>query len=923
MAQFRSPIRRVLASSVVVLAVVAVVGIVRALTLGSVAWALVAIAACVAAALVGVFAATLGAGSQEEQSGATDVTAAQTAAATRKDQAPAGEKDATPSAAAKAEAQSNDALAAQAPRSSHPDDNADATEAADATDVAEPATQTVEVVPAESSPQAPAESQLDFESVAQRLQASADPMDELKLVVGDIRTRMAQVDGESGSQAQATLSPSGIERFFARVLVEAGLFEKDVKLPRIAVTRSSRTGTLRLRVQDEQLSYLARLRVLKLEAALAAAQRACAYFEDPQSATVEDCYRLMQSLANSICAQSAPIDQPLDLEAGEVPDGEWAVRRSIATAIESLQLPYRLEQHFRTNVADGNVVFQVALTPEQVFPSSMYVDGIGLVHSSREMRRKVASAYAQRLAILLAATAFRSSRRIKHAWVVGTVDNATTHRCYLCVDFDRWRFARLDLAHVDDLRRAMRPFVPNMRVEDGILRPVEQTADLDEARFSPAWRFMPVELSSRRLPKEAAAALGTQSVSGLGIEEASDRQIVAGNILLHLADAGEKDATQRNVRTVLDFTRDDPDPTVRDAGERLVKSMVSGTSPTDPEAIGPERVFGDPLSRAAERGRDLLSKRDAAGAVAVLEPVLDHLDRTGAYADGKGVVWRYFGSYVDRALYNRKYASDGRALLLAPDSYFAALFYASVAQVMLHHPQRALTHARRLVELAPLDNHAVLQLVRCLEECGSMDEAQEVLTGFLRDAHDPESIGLGYYRMASFMWNKGNLLAAQACYQSAMSFMPSITPIVVMEVAGLQQPQVTQVAGTDAQDAQDAQSPADDASGDAGEKDDAPDAQAPADAQSAQVLGSPAQQGAIRPLTQPLSQEEIEATLGYHDIPVAPTPQVSQTVMECTRASVDAEVFPVARNFVNVLAAFDQDDVTLDVMDSLGSEPDQ
>ncbi|MGN0075836.1 MAG: hypothetical protein ACI38Z_02535 [Parafannyhessea sp.] len=920
MALFHSPTRRVLASSIVVLAVVAAVGTIRAVALGSVAWALVAIVACVAAALVGAFAAALGARAQ----GASTVTAAQGPAAAHVTKPAAGEKDAAPSAAAEPGDAARQAPATEAPRSSRPEAE-DVTDAdADTGDADATPAGSVEVVPvqAEAAPQAPAESQLDFESVAQRLLASADPVDELKLVVGDIRTRMAQADGESGAAAQATLSPSGIERFFARVLVEAGLFEKDVKLPRIGVTRSSRTGTLRLRVQDEQLSYLARLRVLKLEAALAAAQRACAYFEEPQRATVEDCYRLMQSLANSICAQSAPINQPLDLEAGELPDGEWAVRRSIATALESLQLPYRLEQHFRTNVADGNVVFQVALTPEQVFPSSMLVDGIGLVHSSREMRRKAASAYAQRLAILLAATAFRSSRRIKHAWVVGTVDNATTHRCYLCVDFDRWRFARLDLAHVDDLRRVMRPFVPNMRVEDGILRPVEQTADLDEARFSPAWRFMPVELSSRRLPKEAAAALGTQSVSGLGIEEASDRQIVAGNILLHLADAGEKDATQKNVRTVIDFTRDDPDPTVRDAGERLVKAMVSGTGPTDPEAIGHELVFGDPLSRAAEQGRDLLSKRDAAGAVAVLEPVLAHLDRTGAYADGKGVVWRYFGSYVDRALYNRKYASDGRALLLAPDSYFAALFYASVAQVMLRHPQKALAHAHRLVELAPLDNHAVLQLVRCLEECGKVDEAQDVLTGFLRDAHDPESIGLGYYRMASFMWNKGNVLAAQACYQSAMSFMPSITPIVVMEVAGLQQPQVTQVATQEEQD--DAEPEADDEpADDAGEKDGGSDAQAPANVGPAQVMGGTPQQGAIRPLTQPLSQEEVEATLGYHDIPVAPTPQVSQTVMECTRASVDAEVFPVARNFVSVLAAFDQDDVTLDVMDSLGSEPDQ
>ena len=122
-------------------------------------------------------------------------------------------------------------------------------------------------------------------------------------------------------------------------------------------------------------------------------------------------------------------------------------RRSISTALETVQLPYRLTAKWRANVSYGNVAFEVALTPEAVWPSSMFVPGVGLVASSREMRRKAASAYALRVALLLASVAFRSSERIRHVWVAGTIDTATRHRCYLSVDFDRGRSARLHSRH--------------------------------------------------------------------------------------------------------------------------------------------------------------------------------------------------------------------------------------------------------------------------------------------------------------------------------------------------------------------------------------------------------------------------------------------------------------------------------------------
>lgn len=893
--------RHILLPGAGALALVAALGCYKSVALDSVGWALTAGVAVLGASTILAFTRSA---AQERQARSGQAQAATPPhAAVQGAHAAPGEKDGAPDAAAApshqgpARPQPGAAaaeLAVTAPASARP---AHAPAAA-RDDVAAPAEEASPTDAAAGSEPAIARSQLDYDAVSERIVQSPDPLAELKLLVGDIRTRMAQTDGEdaareldaarlpgdaplvpatrdSGGAAtpDATiLSPSPVERFVARMLVEAGLFSTDTELPRMSVVRSPHSQMLFVRVEQRELSYLARLRVLKIEAALNAMRYACTYFDDPHDVTEADCYKLTQGLATSVCAQLPGLDVPLESEEGEDPDGEWAVRRKIAAAIEDMQLPYRLEQHFRVNVADGNVGFHVDLTPERVFPSSVFVAGLGVVQSSREMRRKAASAYAQRVAILLAATAFRASRKIRHAWVIGTVDDTHAHRCYLCVDFDRWRFGRLDLNHVDDLPRAMRPFVPNMRVENDILRPVEQTVDLSDPRFSPTWRHMPVGLSSRRLPKRLARALGAPSVSGLAIEEADKRSLIAGDIMLNLCPPEERDATQRNARMVMELAGNDPDPTVRSAAERLVRGIIDGTVGTDPTDIGEEFVRGDALDRACERAKDCLTRHDAAGVKDVLEPVVSPVDAAGLFSDGGGVVWRYFASYVDRTLYNRQHADDGRALLLVPDAYFAAHFYLSVASLALRQTDAALAHARRLHQMAPLDKHANLQLVRCLEEAGRTDEAMATLTEFLRGAHDPEAIGLGYYRMASFQMAHGNTLAAQACYQSGMSFMPSITPVVVMEVTGL----------------------------------------------AAQSKG---ERGGLA--LSPMSQQEVEATLGYHGVPVAPTDEVSKTFLECTRASMDAEVYPVARNFVSVLAAFDPDDVILQVLDSMEGVPDQ
>lgn len=672
---------------------------------------------------------------------------------------------------------------------------------------------------------------------------------------------------------QPLVRPSDLEVFAARMLSEAGIFATEVDLPPFKVVSLGRSGLFYLRAnnQGQPMAYLARLRLLKLEAALNQIRFAADHL--PADATLEDCYDVNQLVLHHICSQVGPIDTPYQLEDGDLPDTEWTVRRQIATMVESIVLPYRLELDFRVNVADNNVSIEFKATPEQVFPSSMHVSDLGVVASSREMRRKAASAYAQRLAVLLAGIAFRTSRKILHVWVAATVDTANHHWCYLSVDFDRWRFSQLDLERdlVDASRLdwVYRRFVPARRLENGMLRPVSQTFSLSEDRFCPPRRQETVSLSARRIPPRQAEVLGSNRVSGLSIEEGDKRVLVANDIMRRLVPNMEgRLATQDQVRTIMEVAGDDPDPTVRAAAERTIRNIIDGRVGDDAASIGRDFCEGDDLTQAALRAHQLLEAKDPQGAIRVLGQVLASVDNRGLYADSATVEWRYFSSYVDRVLYNRLYQAPEASVLLVPDSYFECHLMISAAYASLGQTQEALAHGRRVLELAPVDRRAHLHYVRCLEQRGLMREATDQLRRLLSIAHDPEGLGVGYYRMAYFQWQEGNVLSAEACYLSCLAITRGGFPLAAMELSAL-------------------------------------------------ALQNP------EAYREGMTQAEVVKALNDADIPVAPTEDMTKVFLSCMRASVDAEVFPVARSFVSTLAGLYPDDVVFDILRSLDTEPDR
>lgn len=702
-----------------------------------------------------------------------------------------------------------------------------------------------------------ATSHFDHDALVSSLTSTDDPIALLKLMVGQIRTREGQIErDEAGTDVEA---PCGLELFFARSLEEAGLFSDDVELPPTKVVVPHRSNLFYLRTEGMELPYLAKLRIIQIEAALNRVHFACTVLPDPDSITMEQAFVINARLASSICAQLPKAGND------KTGTGEWAVRQAIAVGIETLQMPFRLSVDYRVNMASGDVATSIELMPAGVFPASAYSETLGrVIPTTSEMRTRAATDYALRCGLLVAGHVFLCSPDIRHVCVAGVLDTPRTHSCLYSVDFDRERFESLDLGSVADPVAVYEGFQATMDHRDGALEPVTQSFSLEDERFCPALRYEPVDLSDRAITGDASRALGARHVRDLAIHEEARRESIADDMVRGLGAS-----TEKNVRLILDLAGTDKDDDVRTAARRTVSKLIDGSLPEDnPVDVVEDFVAGDELTRSVEHAAGLLDSKRPREAAGAIEPRLDAIDRAGTYTDSPEVCWRSFHSYAGRALFNRMYPDQAARVRLVPDAYFDAHLLLSTAMLLCERPDRAYSHAMRCIELDPLDGRGFLRLARIHENNEDYASAIDDLKSLLRVAHDPEAVGVGYYRLAFMEWKSGNLLCARACYQRCMQFSSSMAAMAMVELRTLD---LSSSEG------------ADDLS----------------------------------------SDEDVIGVLEAHDIPVAPTHQITDALTECAQAALDAEVFPVARNFTMLLGAFSGDDVVVDIMRSIEGEPDR
>ncbi|WP_417802631.1 tetratricopeptide repeat protein, partial [Thermophilibacter provencensis] len=506
----------------------------------------------------------------------------------------------------------------------------------------------------------------------------------------------------------------------------------------------------------------------------------------------------------------------------------------------------------------GVAAFELDLVPPEAWPRSAFVDGLGLVPATEQMRRRAAGTYNARLAALVAGYALAAAPELGEVWVAGVIDTARDHACLYSARVTREALGAFDLGGSFDPVALLRSCGAAISLDEaGGLVPVRQGFSLDDETLCPRERYDAPELSEATLAGELGDALGCWRVSDLGIDEGARRRHVADELARHLTGS-----TEKNVQAILAAAREDGHPDVIEAARRCVSGLIDGELEDDALAIGESFVEGSDLQRGCARARDALLSHDLEAAGKYATDALLPIDGLGSFDGSDGLVWRGFGSYADRALYNRLVAAPGEHCALVPAAYLEAHTIAAASALARGRAEEALAHARRAAEVAPLSSQASLNLAQCLEATGDPEAAGRELCRLLSLAHDPESIGLGYLGMAQLQWQGGHVLTAQACYQRATRHLGAPALVARLAMAAL----IGQV-GVSA----------------GGE----------------------------------LSPDQADSLLEAAGIPLAPTETVSAAFLEATRAATDAGIFRVARDLLRKLCMISRDDVYFGMLRSV------
>ena len=837
--------------------------------------------------------------------------------------------------------------------------------------------------PAQDKKEAPAHEQSDafnLDDFSEVLCESEDPLTLLRIFVTSIEEkdheRMAKAPASTGQddaaraqqtnqKAQAPAEPSqessrepvAIERFAAHMLRHSGLFDNTVTLPDLVFVRLNATGFFYIRSKQQAFAPEAKQYILRIEQALNAIVLIDQKLHEPQvkdadantnsmdarTLTNEEAYSYLQDYATNILALEKKLRTSADARANAsgyadtsanadartdstTNASEWAVRHFISYALETLALPIRLEANWRVNVAAGNIGLTFEAPAQSLFPPFLTINK-QLVKATPEMLNMCASAYTLRLGVLLASICFDASPQIQHVWIAAERKVHMQTQTLLSVDFDRARFENAYREDTSDLVGFYRAFVPSYSLENCSLQPTSPLFSLDEARFCPEARYGSMYDSTKKLNTAQAHALGCTHASHLAIEEDEKRAEIMRALVPKLLSCDQENACSHNVSVLMELANNTPDEAVRKACKRSAKSLIDGTLENTPGAIAKAFVHGDELNVAVSRAVAACNKNDFTSCIEVLTPCLKAIDKRGLYQDSDLIKWRYFNNYIDRALYNKQYeqvelqqtirdvrlkalelkapqlenlsqsldfpslmnvdfsANDASSkgfgtrasapapsttqelsLMLVPDAYYECLLGLSVAWAQLEHFDKALDYVARLIKIAPVDAQAHVQLIKCLMGLGHVKEAKAELYQYMEIAYAPEALALCYYQMSRIQIMENHKLAAEACLASAMHYMPHLSQIVQIEFP---------------------------------------------DGSTTDLKG----------FRDRLSKKELREILKTQDIPPAPTPEIKHFVYEGTKASIDAGLFGVARNFASFLGILASDDVVMGIIRSIEKDP--
>ncbi|MEY8436914.1 hypothetical protein AAK967_04110 [Atopobiaceae bacterium 24-176] len=613
---------------------------------------------------------------------------------------------------------------------------------------------------------------VDLDGLLAALEKDPFPIESLKSTVSSVR--IAQARRVCGGV------PDALSSFFAEQLDDAGIFTlADDTCARLVPC--ARSGQVRLDVSGPGLEAEALDTLRRVESALNRAVYAKRCLGVRTETSVTELYLLSDSIERSVACEASGLDLASQ---GHGDRDEWEVRRAIALGLQSLRLPYRLECRFRLNLSAGVTALAFDATDPRLIAPREWSQAQGTRRTTPKRRQLRAMRLTCRVSMVLAAMALSASPRLREAWVQATDEDG---RCLLSWRATRESLGRLDLEGPGD--RPEDELVAQGASIDACgegLRPTAPLFSMGDPLLCPSWRSDEPEASERALPLEAGQALGASAMADLAIRGTARRRQAA-----RLACARLNGSCAHDVAAILQATTHDADREVRAAGQRVVEALIEGTlDSADTEEVLDALMADGELGRAVREAFDLLASHEGRDSVRVqgcaekLRRLLSHEEEAEPYRNEDGLVWRFFNSYAERALYNRL-SHDGSEVRLVPAPYYHAHGALASLSMRLGRADQALAYALRAVELDPMDVNARLRAARCYELLGDAPMAEATVIELLELAHDPDSICAAYLRLGGALRQSGDLRMADASLRHALSIGGICAPAAATALADL------------------------------------------------------------------------------------------------------------------------------------------
>ena len=557
-----------------------------------------------------------------------------------------------------------------------------------------------------------------------------------------------------------------------------------------------------------------------------------------------ECARRDEELRRVLVDQAADAACPVDAKAPE-PAGEWAARVAVAEAMERLRVPVRFQAAFDLDVAEpGAAAFLLTAPGAALMPARRYDAESGCwAEQPPAAREAEARAYAARLGIALAASAFAASRTIDEvmvaavplpsdadaAAVAGDVDGdaadegerlswseaaalalaaddalaaaadapgpAADGPFFYQVVFDRARFTGGDAyrAAASDPLGFLASF--GAVTDAGLAAASPAAAASGAAAGAPALRdpfALLLDRPSRAVreaaPESADAPLTADQQRALGARSARDLRVTYDGVLRSTADelvgavAGAA-SVQEAIHRVMAAQDATGDPLVYQGCTRLMTALTQGSVALhDRTGLRAALVGDDPLAEAVARARGALPA-DPRKAADILAEALAEAESGARFADTAEAVHRFFDGYASRLAYNLAGSDDGREVELVPPSLVLCYLDAiNLLDESFAQSEAAVAYGRRCIELAPTFSLAYRRCARAYMLVGDLESAADLLVRCLAFTTSSDEIAMAYYQLAYVEWKAGRAREGLACYCKSIMASPVYAPQASVEL---------------------------------------------------------------------------------------------------------------------------------------------